>query len=573
MTFRAKPVVRRSGRSGWGGGDRRTTLINAGFVGAIVVAVLILVGYTAWTWYDDHFGVAASVNGQVITRDDLRVRVRVETFRIEYVKRRIQTLMALGRVTPQDGAQQLAFLDQRLQSVVGLSLERLVDSALMARLADEEGVSVGDADVAEQLVKEATLQEQRHVWMIEIEPEVDEDTGQVGDEQRAAARAEGEAALADLRAGTSWEEVARTVSDAPSAPQAGDLGWLTSDAGYDEAFLEAVFAVEAGVPTEVIEGDDTFLIGRVTEIGPAEVDSTFEAQVEEAGISLDDYRAAVRADVVRLKLSEKVVADLSEPGPQRHVLEIFLPEPAASQIGVGPGVKVRHILFSPKDDPDGAEDLPEDDPAWQAAKDEADAAYATLAANPARFDAMARELSDEDAARDTGGKLPWYFATSPIDGAFRDAIFAGGLEPGQVLEPVKSAFGWHVIQFLQPLGEGVTAWAEELKDQIEAGADFARLARDSSESESAEDGGDLGWVAPNELEDELDGPIFATPVGEVSDPVQITGDGVYLFRILAEEVREPTEDQLEIFESTGFAYWYARRKDEADIQYNLGSAA
>jgi len=34
---------------------------------AIIVSVLILIGYAGWTWYDDHFGTAATVNGTSTT--------------------------------------------------------------------------------------------------------------------------------------------------------------------------------------------------------------------------------------------------------------------------------------------------------------------------------------------------------------------------------------------------------------------------------------------------------------------------------------------------------------------------
>lgn len=572
MTFRARPVARRSGRSGWGSGDRRNTLINAGFAGAIVLAVLILVGYSAWTWYDDHFGVAASVDGTVITRDDLRDRVEIEAFRLTYIENRIRTLMALGRISATDGAQQLAFIDQRRQVIGSLSLERLVDATLMARLAAEEGVSVTEADVDAQLLAEATTSEQRHVWMIEIEPEVDEVTGQVGDPQRAEARARAEAALADLKAGKPWEEVAQTASDSTTAAQGGDLGWMVEDSGYDEAFMAAVFAIEANRPSEVIEGaDDAFRVGRVTEIASEEVDPTLATQIEEAGISLERYRLAVRDDVVRSKLSEKVVAGLSQPGPQRHVLEIYLPEPNPSQFGE-PGVKVRHILFAPNDDPDAAVDLPSDDPAWAAAKADAEAAYAELQVHPEDFDAMAREVSDEPGADETGGKQPWYYESSPIEEPFKDAILAPGLEPGQILAPVISSFGWHVIQFLRPEGDGEGAWAESLKAQLEDGADFGQLARDNSEGDTAAEGGELGWIAKGQLIEVLEAGIFDTPVGEVSDVVVNAGDGYYLFKVVAEEVREPSDEQLQIFEDEGFSRWYSERKAAADIQY-AGAAA
>ena len=82
MTLRAKPVARRRGRAGWDAGDRRNNLINLGFFVAISLSVLILVGYAAYSWYDDHFGAAASVNGQVITKDQLRNRLQIEDFNL-----------------------------------------------------------------------------------------------------------------------------------------------------------------------------------------------------------------------------------------------------------------------------------------------------------------------------------------------------------------------------------------------------------------------------------------------------------------------------------------------------------
>ena len=111
MTLRARPVARRRGRAGWDSGDRRNSLINAGFFLAIGISALILIGYAAWSWYDDHFGAAATVNGQVISKDDVRNRARIEGFRLNYVSQRINTLLAKGRMTQAD-AQLEGFLAQ-----------------------------------------------------------------------------------------------------------------------------------------------------------------------------------------------------------------------------------------------------------------------------------------------------------------------------------------------------------------------------------------------------------------------------------------------------------------------------
>ena len=570
MTLRAKPVGRRSGRFDRDGGDRRTFLVNLGFTLAIVLSLLILVGYAAWSFWDDHNGAAATINGVTLTKDDLRERFRVEAFRLNYTEARIETLKTLGRLSEAQAAQQLAFLAQRKETLGPISLGRMVDIELQSQLARDAGINVTDADVEAQFLKEKTMLEERHIWVIEIAPENDPATGEPGAPQKATARGKAEGALAQLRAGTSWDEVAKSVSTAASAPQAGDLGWAERNVGLDEAFLDAVFAVAIDAPTAVVDGADGILrVGRATEIAPEQLDETYEAQIEEAGMTLAEYRAAVRADVVREKLNDKVVADLSKPSLQRHVLQIYLPEVAPSP----DGVKVRHILFSPKDDPAGAGSLPKDDPAWRAAEDEARAAYETLKDDISRFDDMARTLSDEGSASQTGGKQPFYSPTSAIDPAFAFAIFQERLTPGRLLVPVETSFGWHVIQVLRPYGDGDEAWLKGIRQQILDGSDFGSLARDQGEGPEAADKGDLEWVARETLDDLKEEAIFGAAVGGVTEVLNMPQDGIYLWKVVAEEVRKPTEDQIAIFESNGFENWYAARYEEADVDAEPSAAS
>jgi parvulin-like peptidyl-prolyl isomerase len=574
MTLRARPVARRRGRAGWDAGDRRNTLINLGFFIAIGVSVLILVGYAAWTWYDDHFGAAATVNGQVITKDHLRARLKIDSFNLDYLESRITTLMVKGRISATDGQAQIDSLNQRRQQLAGITLENLVDITLMTKLAGERAVEVSEADIDAQLVRVATTPAQRHVWMIEIEPAADAVTGEITDEERRIALGRAQRAFARLKNGEPWDDVAKTASDSAFAPQAGDLGWLPQDSGYDKAFMNALFAVAQDVPTNIVEGEDgTFRIGRFTESATEEVDGTFQSTVVDAGITLAEYRAAARGDVTRRKLSEKIVADLSQPGIQRQVLEIYLPEPNASDTGIQDGVKVRHIVFAPNDDPGKAEDVPATDPAWAKAKADADAAYAQVKTDPTKFDQLARTLSDERSASGTGGKQPWYYPGSTVDQDFKNAILADGLTPGQLLAPIKSSFGWHVIQFMRPTGAGDKAWLESLKAKVTDDASFKQLAIDNSEATDAKDGGDMGWIAKGQLNGQLDATVFATAIGATSDVVEVEGDGAYLLRVIGEETRTPTDDQLKIFEESGFDYWYTAQKEAADITYPLSDTS
>ena len=574
MTLRARPVARRRGRAGWDPGDRRNSLINLGFFLAIGFSIVLLVGYAAYSWYNDHFGAAATVNGQTITNDQLRNRLKVESFRLSYFESRIATLLAKGQLTESEYQSQLQFSQQQRSQLTAIALERLVDISLQGKFAADRSIQVSEQEVDAEVAEESTIPEQRHVWIIEIEPAGDPETGEVTDATRAAARAKAQDASARLTSGESWEDVARTASDLGIAPLAGDLGWLSKDTGYDKAFMAAVFDAELNTPTAVIEGEDgVFRIGRATEATPAQADNTFAARLEVDGIAMADYRAVARADLVRTKLSDAVVAEMSQPGPQRHVLEIFLPEPNESTLGTEDGVKVRHIRFSPNDDPNKAEDLPSDDPAWAEAKKAADDAFAALKLNPSRFDEMARADSDEPSAPDTGGKQPWYYESSSIDAEFKKAIFAEGLQPWQLLDPVKTTFGWHVIQFIRSSGIGETVYLNDLKADIADATAFRAAARDNSESKDAEPDGDIGWIAKGQLADQLDAAIFSATVGGMSNVATVAGDGDHLYWILAEETREPTEDQRKIFEDTGFQYWYTAQKEAADIQYNIGTSS
>jgi parvulin-like peptidyl-prolyl isomerase len=564
MTFRARPVAKRPSRAGWDSDERRTALINGGFVLAILVAVLILVGYAGWSYYTDHFGTAATVDGQVITRDDLRLREGIENFRITYTEQRIRDLLAQGHVSQSDAQSQLSYLDQRRTDVQSIALERLIDVKLQAELASQEGVPAPtDADIDAELATEATLDAERHVWMIECEPGVDPDTGQVTDATKAAAKEKCQAAVDQIKAGKSWEDVAKTTSTATSAAQAGDLGWQTKDkTSYDQAFMDAVFAAPQNTPTDVILGDDgTYRVGRATEIAPAQVDDTFQTRITDFPISMSDYRAAVKADVIQNKLNDKVVADLSKPSKQRHVLQIFLPDSQAS----ADSVKIRQIVFSPNGDMANASKVAPTDPAWDKAKALAFAAYHDLQLDPTKFDADARTKSDDKTTAPQGGKLGYIDNTYPMPKPVADAIFAKGLQNGEILPPIKTDAGWYVVQFVHPYGDGDAAWMDDLKTRADAGIDFAQLARDNSEGPEAKDGGDIGWVVQGQLGDIKESAIFDTPIGQVSDVVTVANEGLYLYKVLDEQTRTPDAKQIAAFKDSGFSNWYALKKSAATI--------
>jgi peptidyl-prolyl cis-trans isomerase SurA len=73
--------------------------------------------------------------------------------------------------------------------------------------------------------------------------------------------------------------------------------------------------------------------------------------------------------------------------------------------------------------------------------------------------------------------------------------------------------------------------ADRLMQQIRAGADFAALAREFSQSASAAVGGDLGWVTKGQLAPEVDRVLADTGERQVAGPVQ-TLAGYYILLVI-----------------------------------------
>jgi parvulin-like peptidyl-prolyl isomerase len=572
MTFRAKPVVKRS-RNQWESQDRRNFLTNIAFGLVVVAALLILVVAVALAWYNDHLAAVGRVDGQAITKDELRDRVEIEDWRLLEQLRRVSNQLGAGQISQEQAAGIQQQIDAQREQVETIALERIIDNRIQARLADEMGVSVSEADIDAKLTEEATIAASRHLWIIEVEPTISDGELEPTPAQVTAARNRAETALEEIKAGKAWEDVAKTVStDTTTREQGGDLGWIREDdRSLDEAFVEAAYALEPNSVSDVLEGEDgVFRIARVTDVADETVDQLFQTKITNDGIDLTRYRTVVRGDVIRQKLEDDVVADLVKPGPQRRVAEIFLA--ASEALTAAEGVKARHILYSAKDQPRPESALPTDDPAWAEAEDDARDAYERLQADPTLFDQIARTESDETQALGTagsGGKLGDFITEdSGFIEEFTAAVLAPGLRDGQILEPFRTDFGWHVVQIMyRPPNE---TQLEKLKTQADGGADFAQLARDYSESQTAGAGGEVGWVARGQLDEKLIDAIFAAELEDTTEIVEIAdggqNDGLYLYKVFEEEERELAGRQLEELRANTFSAWYQEKKNAFTVQ-------
>ncbi|NIO07826.1 MAG: peptidylprolyl isomerase [Deltaproteobacteria bacterium] len=71
---------------------------------------------------------------------------------------------------------------------------------------------------------------------------------------------------------------------------------------------------------------------------------------------------------------------------------------------------------------------------------------------------------------------------------------------------------------------------EDLKAQIEDGADFAQLAKTHSQCPSGQQGGDLGEFGRGDMVREFDEVVFTGEIGKVHGPVK-TDFGFHLIEI------------------------------------------
>ncbi len=99
------------------------------------------------------------------------------------------------------------------------------------------------------------------------------------------------------------------------------------------------------------------------------------------------------------------------------------------------------------------------------------------------------------------------------------------------------------ISFDQPEDEPeALATVQQLRQQLAAGAPFQAIASQFSQAASANRGGDLGWVIPGELPEELDSALLQMNAGDLSPPIRSFG-GYYLIGMM--DQRQGGDEQVE----------------------------
>ncbi|HEY2865290.1 MAG TPA: peptidylprolyl isomerase [Casimicrobiaceae bacterium] len=191
----------------------------------------------------------------------------------------------------------------------------------------------------------------------------------------------------------------------------------------------------------------------------------------------------------------------------------------------------------------------------------------------------------------TGARLPTVFADTVRD-----------LKPGAVSGVLRSAAGFHIVKLLEKRNRDdakivdqtharhilirvneltseadAKAKIDRLKDRLDAGANFAELAKLNSEDASATKGGDLGWLSPGDTVQEFDDTMAKLAPNQVSAPVR-TSFGWHLIEVLERRKQDITADRERSEALTAirqrksdeaFQDWVRQIRDKAFVEIRL----
>jgi peptidyl-prolyl cis-trans isomerase SurA len=303
-----------------------------------------------------------------------------------------------------------------------------------------------------------------------------------------------------------------------------------------------------------------------------DVDATALSQAQErvaaqSQLSMDGLRSKLATEGVtwqrfQQNLKEQLILQrLAERNVPARIrvsdaeIDAVMRERMNARGNINPNIELAHILIA----------VPE-----QASAAQVDVLQAKAQSTLQRLQAgdnfadVAKEVSNS-SDKEQGGRM----GVRPMDrypSLFVQAI--QNLSVGDLSPVFRSGAGFHILKLvtkqssqtmtitetrarhilLRPGGQlsqnAARAQLANFKRDIEAGrADFAKLAKENSQDGSAENGGDLGWVAPGVFVPEFDEAMDKLQINQISDPL-VSRFGVHLIQVLARRDAPVTEREL-----------------------------
>jgi peptidyl-prolyl cis-trans isomerase SurA len=346
--------------------------------------------------------------------------------------------------------------------------------------------------------------------------------------------------------------------------------------------LQQQLAKKAGI--DVTDAQLETALGSIAQQNHLSVPDLY-ATLEKEGTSRAQFRAQVRSQIATQQLLER------EIGNRVFVSDAEVENFLANQENRDGGTEynISHILIS----------LPES------------ASPEIIQETAARAQALQKSLRDgadfgQAAVANSqgqnaleGGNLGWK-KSGQLPTLFLNA--ARNMQPGEVSDVLRSPGGFHILKLVDKRGgkrsvtvkqtharhilintnEIVSAddaqrRLAQLRQRIDNGEDFAKLAKSNSEdTASAANGGDLGWVNPGQTVPEFEQAMNALKPNEISKPVR-TPYGYHLIQVLERRERDITDERdradarQQIHERKSderYEQWLRQLRDEAYVEYH-----
>jgi peptidyl-prolyl cis-trans isomerase SurA len=396
--------------------------------------------------------IAAVVNNDVITRNDLAQRVRI-------VERRMRSQKIA--VPPQDQLEKQLLermISDRAQvqmaNEMGIKIDDTLLDRAVARIAEQNKLSVTDfrneierdgtpfplfreeirEEITIQRLREQEVDKKIQITDSEVDAYLNSATGaqaqeeinlaqilvripeNASAEQIAARMTRAEDVLRQLKTGADFGKTAATFSDAGDALEGGNLGWRNADR-LPQLFVDATAGLKQGETSKIVKSANGYHILRV--------------------------------------LGRRSVADAKTAGAANAVQQTH----------------ARHILIKVNQVVTAAE-----------AKRKLTDLKERLDNKSAKFEDLAKLFSN-DLSASKGGDLGWIYPGDTVPD-FERAM--DGLKPGEVSAPVETPFGYHLIEVLERKADDVSRERQRLmarqaireRKLDEATQDWVRQVRD-----------------------------------------------------------------------------------------------
>lgn len=347
--------------------------------------------------------------------------------------------------------------------------------------------------------------------------------------------------------------------------------------------VELGLAKRYEIEVEESEVDDA--IGRVMQKNGIN-QQQLEANLAQQGMSLNGLRNKLRNELTINQLQQGVVN--SRIKISERDVDNFLAT-TDGKFAISADYHIGHILIAVPSEASESE--------ITTFESQANAVYKQLSEG-AEFAQMAITHSKDQAALN-GGDIGWR-KLAELPELFSAEL--AKLQPGNVSKPFRSGAGFHILKNIEQNGGGSKMVEQtharhiliktseimddrqarekllQLKELIERGEDFAKLAREHSEDPgSMMSGGDLGWSMPGMFVKQFEDAIANTDPGKISRPFK-TQFGWHILQVL-ERRMEDMGEQMKRNQATNalrsrrfdeeFQLWRTQIREDAYVEIKL----